>query len=137
MSSKKEVIEKIIPTQNYLGSFVKSMILEITCEEKQHPPLTFKKGDVIRICKPLNKPRPSVIIKVTKEYVISIPLTSTESVHCLAESESRFFSTGCFCNSYEVTPLEVAKESFIGVYDNPKALTNAIKELRVFIKQNI
>ena len=42
-----------------------------------------------------------------------------------------------FCNTYVVTPLHIADINFIGVYDSPKSLNNAIKNLREFITKNI
>lgn len=136
--TKQETIDYIIPTQTYIGSTVRKLITEIEEESNaRFCPSVFKRGDVIRILAPKNKPRPSVIIKVLPEYVISIPLTTSESIHCMSESNSRFFKDGCFTNSYEITPIEIAKESFLGVYDSPKLLNNAIKELRLFISKNI
>jgi len=133
--TKQETIDYVIPTQTYVGSAVRKMISEIT--DGRVPPEYFKRGDIIRVHMPSQKPRPSVIIKVTTEYVISIPLTTDENVHCMLESKSRFAREGCFTNSYVVTPINVAKENFLGIYDNPKLLNMAIKELREFIKKNI
>lgn len=137
MSTKSEIIAKIVPTSSYLGKFVKDMIEEIEVESySNHPPTIFRKGDVIRSFAG-NKVHPSVIIKVKEGYVISINLTSSESAHCMSESSSRFFRTSYFCNSYVVTPIALAKENFLGCYDNNKTLNNAIRELRMFISKNI
>jgi len=135
MATKQETIDSLVPTSNYLGSFVRKMITDITVESK----LTveyLKKGDVL-ILKSQVKYRPSVVIKVKETYVIVIPLTSSENEHCLCESKSRFLKDGCFGNNFEIVPMELAKASFVSVYDNPKLLNNAIKELREFIKKNI
>jgi len=137
MSSKQTVLDKINPTSTYIGTAVKKFVDEVT-HDIDNAPDSFKKGDVIKLqTVGSNKNRPSVIIKVCSEYVVSIPLTTTESVHCLSESKSRFFKNGFFSNTYAVTPIKVAKENFIGVYDNHKLLNLAIKELRVFIVKNI
>ena len=135
MSNKLEVLKEIIPTQTYIGTAVRDFINKVTCEN--FAPHTFRRGDVIRITQPLNKQRPSVIISVEKDYVISIPLTTSDSIHCLLESKSRFFNSGCFCNSYVITPIEIAQANFLGVYDNPKLVNQAIKELKQFINLNI
>lgn len=141
MSSKTEVLEKIISTQSYLGSYVKSMINEIHCEERKQPPTSWKKGDVIqvRVNKDgSNKPRPSVVIKVYLDYLVSIPLTSADDINKLCDSTgSRFFKDSFFCNTYTITPIDKANEAFLGVYDNMKSLNNAIRELRLFINKNI
>jgi signal peptidase I len=135
MSSKAEVISKVNSTSTYIGTAVKQFINEVTCEDSMKPSV-LKKGDVIKVFSGI-KCRPSVVIKVKKDYVISIPLTSKLSQHCLCESESRFLRKGWFCNSYTLTPTDIALENFLGVYDNTKALNNAIKELRLFIVKNI
>ncbi len=134
MSSKAEVIAKVTPSSSYLGTYVRTLINEVTCEDAFVPD-TLKKGDVIKTYSGV-KTRPCVVVGVYKDYVISIPLTSTESVHCMSESDSRFFGKGWFCNSYVITPIELALESFIGVYDNNKLVNNAIKELKLFISSS-
>lgn len=137
MSSKQDILNKINPNTTYIGTAVKAFVNEVSFET-QYFPSQLKKGDVIKVnCQDSGKIRPSVIIKVTSEFTISIPLTSTENVHNLCESSSRFFKDGFFCKNYVVTPIEKAVNNFIGVYDNPKLLNQAIKELRVFIVKNI
>jgi len=136
MPTKQETIDSITPTSQYLGKYVRELITGISSAETKMCPEYFKKGDVI-LLKCRVKPRPGVIIKVTATFVICIPLTSTENEHCMSESKSRFFRTGCFCNSYEIVPLEMAQQHFLGVYDSPKLLNNAIKELRQFISKHI
>jgi len=136
--NKQETINSIVPTTQYLGSYVRKMITDIEQEpEAKNCPEFFKKGDVIRILAPKDKPRPSVIIKVLPDFVISIPLTTDSNIYCLSESKSRFFKDGCFTNHYEITPTDVAKVNFLGVYDNIKLLNEAIKQLRLFIVKNI
>lgn len=136
MSSKAEVLSKINNSSTYAGSFVKQFVNEVTCENNTNIPDKLKRGDAITTYSGA-KARPSIIIKVTKDYVVSLPLTSSENPNSLCESESRFFGKGWFCNTYAVTPTKYAFERFIGIYDNSKCLNNAIKELRLFIVKNI
>ena len=136
MSSKAEVLAKISNSNTYVGSFVKQFVNEVTCENNTNIPNIIKRGDAITVYSG-QKARPSIVIKVHKDYVISLPLTSSENPNSLCESDSRFFGKGWFCNTYAVTPTKYAFERFIGIYDNPKVLNNAIKELREFIKKNI
>lgn len=133
--TRQETIDYIIPTQTYIGTTVKKLINEMS--EGRIPQEYFKRGDIIKVFVPSSKPRPSVIIKVTPDYVVSIPLTTDENVHCMMESKSRFAREGCFTNAYVITPIDIAKENFLGVYDSPKLLNQAIKELRLFISKNI
>lgn len=140
MSSKADILEKINSNTSYIGTKVKEFVNSVTCENDPQIPSVYKKGDVIRvrINATSDKTRPSIIIKVAKEYVISIPLTSVEDINALCPSTgSRFFKDCFFCNTYVVTPTHIANINFLGVYDSPKALNNAIKELRMFINKNI
>lgn len=141
MSSKSEVLAKVINTNTYIGSKVLQLINEVTCEDSPTIPQSYKKGDVIRVRVNKDgsgKPRPSIVIKVTKEYLVSIPLTSAQDINTLCESTgSRFFKDCYFCNTYTITPIDRANESFLGVYESPKSLNNAIKELKLFIGRNI
>lgn len=136
MPTKQEAIESIVNHQNYVGSYVKKIISEIDDLGIKGKPSVIRKHDVIKITSQ-KKYRPGVVIKVTKEYVIAIPLTSSENVHCMSESKSRFFKDGCFTNGYEVVPIDLAFENWIGIYGNAKLVNNAIKELRQFISKNI
>jgi hypothetical protein len=135
MSTRAEVQAKVISHNTYLGSAVKQLINEVVCETSIAPN-QLKKGDVIKSYVGV-KSRPSVIIKIQADFVISIPLSSTENVHNLCTSQSRFFGQGWFCNQYTLTPTQLALDNFIGVYDNNKELNNAIKELRLFVVKNV
>lgn len=142
MSSKAEVLAKVINTNTYIGSAVRGMINDITCEESPTVPKHLKKYDVIRVKVNMDgsgKPRPAVIISVKKDYVVAIPLTSAEGdVKVLCEYKgNRFFKDGFFCNSYVIVQTEIARQSFLGTFDDNKTLNNAIKELRLFINGNI
>lgn len=140
MSSKTEVLAQINPTTTYIGSKVKEFINLVTCENSPQVPKLYKRGDVIRVRvnTTSDKTRPSIVIRVTKDYLVSIPLTSAEDVNTLCPSTgSRFFKDCYFCNTYVITPLHIADINFIGVYDSPKSLNNAIKQLRIFITKNI
>jgi len=135
MKSKTDIIATIDLTKSYIGTFVRDKINEVECDDR-FPPRELKKGDVYTIS--VSKyPRPVVIIKVLKDKVIGIPLTSTENVNALYKGNSRFFGESYFCNSFTVTNKEDALKRFTSVYDNSKVLNNAIKALRAFINENI
>lgn len=138
---KQDLANKFTSASTYLGSFIKQEIIKSdfkTLSKKAHfRPTYIKKGDVIT-CHQGVKSRPSVIIKVQKDGTcIYIPLTSTENVHCMTESKSRFFAEGCFSKSFSVCTQEFALDNFVGVYDNMKYVNKAIKELKYFIFKNI
>lgn len=135
MKTKEEVISDIDITKTYIGKYVVDKINEVEYDRKLKP-VYLKKGDVIRTCVGV-KSRPSVVIKVLKDKVMSLPLTSENGVHNLCPSKSRFFKDSYFCNTYVVTEIELAKKHFISVFDNPKNLNEAIKKLKEFINKNI
>ena len=140
MSSKTDILATLTEG-SYSQSQVRMLINSIHCDEIRQPPSVFRKGDMIKVNVQkdgTNKPRPSAIIKVTLEYVVSIPLTSSDDINALCESTgSRFFKDSFFCNSYVITPMDKAKESFLGVYNSDKSLNNAIVELRKWIVKNV
>jgi hypothetical protein len=89
-------------------------------------PRYFKKGDVIANGVGAKK-RPCVVIKVEKEFLYLLPLSSTEDELNLCESHSRFFADGWFTRGVSVVSKDYAVDNFIGVYDNIKLLNKAIK----------
>ena len=140
MSSKTDILAQINPTTTYIGTKVKEFVNSVSCENSPQVPNLYKRGDVIkvRVNATSDKPRPSVVVRVTKDYLVSIPLTSVDDTNSLCESTgSRFFKDCYFCNIYVIILLYIADINFIGVYDSPKSLNNAIKQLRIFITKNI
>jgi len=115
MKAKSEVIASVDPTKTYLGSYVIARISEVECDDTFTPSF-LKKGDVI-LKTVGGKRRPCVIIKVLAEMVVIIPLTSTENIHNLCESKSRFFGEGWFSKTYDIEEIKWARMNFIGVYD--------------------
>lgn len=136
---KKELAEKFIATNSYLGSHIKQTIIQTNFKDLKEiqKPSEIKKGDAIINFEGV-KSRPCVVCKVLKDRtVLYIPLTSSENVHCLSESKSRFFGEGCFTKSISVCTEEFAINNFIGVYDNMPALNKAIKELKNYIQKHL
>jgi hypothetical protein len=137
---KRELADKFTATNTYLGSHVKKTIVETDfkiLKQTSYPPEQIKKGDVL-ILPQGSKSRPCVVAKVLKDRTcIYIPLTSTDNIHCLTPYKSRFFKDGCFCKSVDLCSEEQAIRSFVGVFDNMRALNSAIKEIKQFIIENI
>lgn len=138
---KRDLANKFTGNSTYLGSFVKKEIMEtdfkILKSSGMQKPFKIKKGDVITAYEGV-KCRPAVVVKVLKdESVIYIPLTSTDNCHCMTPFYSRFFGEGCFTKSFNVCTKEYALEYFIGVFDNMKALNQAIKDIKEFINTNL
>ena len=133
--TKQELIEQIIPHQQYVGSKIREWITDISNTRDQTPSV-LKKGDVFTSFCGVKK-RPCVITKVKNGIVFAIPLTSNENAHSLIKYNSRFLGEGWFCNTYIVATEEHVRGNFIGVFDGTKSLNEGIKALREYIKKNI
>ena len=136
---KRELMEKFNPTTTYVGSHIRLAVQQTDFKglKSTTRPTSIRKGDVIVSFEGV-KSRPSVVVNVLKDRtVLYIPLTSTENVHCLSESKSRFFGEGCFCKAFSVCTEEFAIEHFVGVYDNNKLLNQAIKQLKEYLNKNL
>ena len=93
--TKKEVLDSFQANQSYLGSFIKDKITSISAKGVSGTPVSLKKGDVyVSYCG--TKKRPCVIVKVFKDFVVGIPLTSGENIHSSVPYKCRFFWRGVF-----------------------------------------
>lgn len=137
---KRDLIEKFSKEKTYLGSFIKDEITKVSFKPNQRSeniPTYIKKGDVF-ISQEGAKNRPCVVLRILKDRtIIYTTLTSSDNIHCLSESSSRFFKEGCFCKTLSVCTEQYALDNFVGVYDNMKAVNNAIKELKNYIINNL
>ena len=99
---KLELADKFVATNSYLGNHIKQTIMQSDFKDLKEiqKPSHICKGDVFLVYEGKKK-RPNVVIKVLKDRtIIYIPLTSTDNIHCLSESKSRFFGEGCFCKTF-------------------------------------
>lgn len=135
MATKQEIIEQVIPHQQYVGTKVRGWITALS-SPKIEAPSEIRKGDIFISGSGVKK-RPCVIIKIKKGMVFALPLTSTENVNNLVPYKSRFLGEGWFSNNYIVTSEEHVRNNFVGVFDNTKCLNEGIKALREFINKNI
>jgi hypothetical protein len=92
-------------------------------------PKYIKKGDIIKAMGGW-KVRPCVVIKVDKDIVYCIPLSTTEDGINLCKANSRFLTENYFSKSIISVTKENALKNFTGVYDNPKNLNEAIKKIK-------
>lgn len=90
-----------------------------------------KKGDVIAYS--LYKKRPIVVIKIVKDIVYGIPLSTTKDDLNLCSYTSRQFKSGFFSKSIVCMQKEICKNNFIGTLDNNKDLNKAISLLKELI----
>jgi len=104
-----------------------------TLSSRIHAPDIIKKGDVY-INKALMKSRPYVIIKVCKDKVYSIPLTTTNNMFVLCECKSRFFVNSYFTKQLTMVNIKYVNDNFVGIYDNTRHLNIVIRKLSEHIK---
>jgi hypothetical protein len=136
---KRELASSFNAHSTYLGSFVREEIMRSNFKvlKNINKPCRIKKGDVITSFEG-TKSRPAVVVKVLRDStILYMPLTSTENVHCMTPFKSRFFGEGCFAKSINICTEEYALEFFIGVFDNTRALNQAIKELKILVNSNL
>ena len=92
-------------------------------------PTKLKLGDVILMPAGL-KVRPCVIIKIKKDLIHFVPLTTTENHQVLMPCSGRFFGyTSFFTKSVLTTTHEIAISHFAGVYDKPSDIKKVITAL--------
>ena len=116
--TKKELIDSFQPTQTYLGSFIRSQVNQIYSETRNvNCPVSFKKGDVhLSYCGV--KSRPCVIVKVFKDFVVGIPLTSGENIHSSVPYKCRFFGEGYLGKTIDIASKEYVQSYFVGVFED-------------------
>lgn len=135
---KTELRDKFQSETSYLGSRIRQIIMESdfkVLKQPTNPPQEVKKGDVF-IVGTVKKPRPAVVIKVLKDRtIVFTTLTSTENIHCLSPYYSRFFGEGCFTKTIDVCDEGYVIRNFAGVFDNSKALNEAIRKLKMFYNE--
>lgn len=134
MPTKQELIESL-DKPSYGMKEVKHLLHSVA-NTRVNPPSVLKKGDVFAmgLC---GKVRPLVIVKVRNELVYAIPISSTQDALNLGPATSRFFGVGYFTRSIQCQTVEKAKEHFIGVYDNPRNLNDAIEALRELLYREV
>ena len=132
--TKKEVIDSFQSNQSYLGSFIKDKITSISAKGVSGSPTTLKKGDVyVSYCGA--KKRPCVIVKVFKDFVVGIPLTSGENIHSSVSYKCRFFNEGFLCNTIDIASKEYVLENFTGIFEDKKAIKEALENIKEFVNK--
>ena len=133
--TKKELIDSFQPTQTYLGSFIRSQVNQIYSETRNvNCPVSFKKGDVyLSYCGV--KSRPCVIVKVFKDFVVGIPLTSGENIHASVPYKCRFFGEGYLGKTIDIASKEYVQSYFVGVFEDKKAIKLAIENIKEFVNK--
>lgn len=135
MPSKEEVLASI-PNVAHSAAQVKHLINGINVIQS-HAPSKLRKGDVIlSTSSSSEKRRPMVVVKVLQEVCLVLPLSTTEDSLNLIPSSSRFFREGFFTKQVLTVKLENAYKNFAGVYDNPRELNKAIKEMQKYLIKN-
>lgn len=133
MPSKEQIILELKDNSNTQKNFKKAAVVDlinsISTGSKNKKPVRLHKGDVfIHITG--NKARPCVAIKVKKDVVYAIPISSTVDCLNMNQGKSRFFGESFFSKSIVGVKYEDAIKNFVGVYDDRKALKIAIETIK-------
>lgn len=132
MSTKQEAINSFQSDKTYLGSHVRFVINNISTKKENETPNKIKKGDCYLSYIGVKK-RPCVIVKVLKDYIIGIPLTSGDNIHSLVPYNCRFKGEGYLTNTIDVVSIEHVKENFGGVLEDKKAIKLGIESIKQLI----
>ena len=133
--TKKELIDSFQPTQTYLGSFIRSQVNQISNEIRNvNCTVSFKKGDVyVSYCG--TKKRPCVVVKILKDVVVGIPLTSGENIHSSVPYKCRFFGEGSLGKTIDIVSKEYVQYYFAGVFEDKKAIKEALENIKEFVNK--
>ena len=133
--TKKELIDSFQPTQTYLGSFIRSQVNQISNEIRNvNCTVSFKKGDVyVSYCG--RKKRPCVVVKILKDVVVGIPLTSGENIHSSVPYKCRFFGEGYLGKTIDIASKEYVQSYFAGVFEDKKAIKEALENIKEFVNK--
>ena len=132
--TKKEVLDSFQANQSYLGSFIKDKITSISAKGVSGTPISIKKGDVyVSYCG--TKKRPCVVVKILKDVVVGIPLTSGENIHSSVPYKCRFFNEGYLGKTIDIASKEYVQSYFAGVFEDKKAIKEALENINEFVNK--
>ena len=132
--TKKEVLDSFQANQSYLGSFIKDKITSISAKGVSGTPISIKKGDVyVSYCG--TKKRPCVVVKILKDVVVGIPLTSGENIHSSVPYKCRFFGEGYLGKTIDIASKEYVQSYFAGVFEDKKAIKEALENINEFVNK--
>lgn len=131
--TKNEVKEQLTEG-SYSQEQVRGYINMIECTpaatltETRQKPSKLKRGDVI-LLQSGTKTRPCVIIKVKKDIVHLVPMTTTTDHQVLMPCSGRFYEGSHFSKNIVTSTHEHAIQYFAGVYDKPSDIKKVISAL--------
>ena len=128
------MLDSFQANQSYLNSFIKDKITSISAKGVSGTPISIKKEDVyVSYCGA--KKRPCVVVKILKDVVVGIPLTSGENIHSSVPYKCRFFNEGFLCNTIDIASKEHVKTYFAGVFEDKKAIKEALENIKEFVNK--
>ena len=125
----QQTIDTLQEDKKYSAAHIRHLLNHVTLSVEA--PNEFKIGDAyIDSCGA--KRRPVIIIKVMEDFVIGIPLSTTEDCLNLVPYKSRFFGEGFFSNQLVTAKIDYVKDSFVGVFDNDENIKEAVEKIKKF-----
>ena len=115
---KEELINSFTPNRTYVGSEIRLRIakakIKSSVKDKNNIP---------------------TVIKKVKDRIAYIPLTSGVNIHSTVIFNSRFYGEGYFTLCVDVCTEEYARNHFIGIFDDRKALREATTVIKNFVNR--
>lgn len=129
--TKEEALSKVPEKGGFNSAQIRFLISSISEKPRTYQPTKLKKGDVVKIGVAL-KPRPCVVWKTVGEFIICIPMSTTEDEMNACKFSSRFFGDNYLSKNLVITTISRIKEqtAFLGILEDNKAFNIAIKEIK-------
>ena len=77
----------------------------------------------------------SLIVKVFKDFVVGIPLTSGENIHSSVPYKCRFFGEGYLGKTIDIASKEYVQSYFVGVFEDKGAIKEALENIKEFVNK--
>lgn len=134
---KQETINKTSVSRQYLLEVVEKYHEEVTrlhAALGRWRPSMLKIGDIIFVGSS-GIPHPCIVYKIKQGFAYSVVVTSKDTHSVKEVTNSRMLNSSFYSYSIVRTPIALALENYIGVFDNMKELREALKLIKEFYKQ--
>lgn len=133
MPTKQEVYDSV-ENKTYTQKEVSALIHTISNKELANSVKVIKKGDVFINIKS-NKARPFVVLKVFKERVLSISMSTTEDYMNIMPFSCRIFGDNYFSFNIQLVSADEVRKNFVGVFEDKKSLNEVISIVKETINK--
>lgn len=136
----KEVVITSLNKSNYSKSEVQHLINSINSVQSIRDPKVdyVKKYDYFLYeAATSSKSRPYVVVKVLKDTVIAIPLSTTKDNLNLMPSKCRVLKEGYFSKQFITVHKDLALRNWVVIYDNHRMVDKAVVALKKYLNESL